>query len=216
MQKPDFEDFRLPLRNDNQQLEKLSYWEISAEQLIQYLAPGMSRKNLLQVLMVFEFGKAYYGIRSLFNHRQNSAQANANPKEVATTEFKEKMINAKRQEILALTKRSKVQSAANMSRADVIKRIESILGVKKIGLSKREIMGELEQVQGGSKTATRELESVTEDPNAENTVATPKMILGENDLFKKKKSPKTFKYIKSDTSAVSFHNLDHKKHLLFC
>ena len=62
-----------------------------------------------------------------------------------------------------------------MSRADVIKRIEKILGVKKVGLGKREIMAQLEEGDEVGKDGTRMLESVKEDPHGENNVlATPK------------------------------------------
>lgn len=108
MSKPDFTQFSLPLRKDIQQLEKLKYWEISAEQLIQYLSPNMGKQKLLQILMIFELGKVYYGLRALFNNNQLDPSKTTNPKHEARKQFNMKLLNEKRKEILELSQRSKI------------------------------------------------------------------------------------------------------------
>lgn len=78
---------------------------------------------MLQIMLLFEFAKVYSGIGSVFNHRQQKQDQSSNQSSKMEI-FKQKMIAQKRSDIIELQTRTKVQSAANMSRKDVIKRIE--------------------------------------------------------------------------------------------
>lgn len=67
-----------------------------------------------------------------------------------------------------------MQSAANMSRREVIKRIENILGVKKVGLSKKEMMHAMGN--GGESDLSQASEMKLVNPLEENHEVSPTIL----------------------------------------
>jgi len=117
--------------NDNlTKLASVQNIEILAEQILGYIQPKGNKKFTLQCLMIFEFAKVYHRLRALYSPEEGCLLEGVDLKSQQALNLSKLQEESKGHEIAMLADRT--PAAAQSSKAEMLRQIEVILGVKKL------------------------------------------------------------------------------------